>query len=61
MERYFKHRVFSTGSRSTCTIIYCYRMEYFSDKTLLIKANISPEMLQVLKPKLVCKFTNVST
>ena len=44
-----ERRFFSTGFNN----IYCY----FSDKTLPTKVNVYPDILQVLKPKLVCKFT----
>ena len=61
MEHYFIHRI-SVHALEVLLYNYCYmKKTCFSDKTLLTKANVSSEMLQVFKTKLECKFTNVST
>ena len=58
MEHYFKHRI---SVHALEVLLYNYEKTYISDETLLTKANVSSEMLQVFKTKLECKFTNVST
>ena len=60
MEHYFKHRI-SVHALEVLLYNYCYMKKHFSEETLLTKANVSSEMLQVFKTKLECKFTNVST
>ena len=61
MEHYFKYRISVRALEVLLYIAIPMKKTYFSDETLLTKANVSLEMLQVLKTKLECKFTNVST